>query len=215
MAEQGKQHDSSAPIFNITKDGFQELTRVKLTLDQLFYLECCKWNISLKDVVPADKYLTWKQSLLRKGYIDELGKPTMDGLEVLKAVGSGQPFRGALERVEESVLEAFERWWEAFPRSDVFEHKGHRFEGARALRVRKPDCRDAFIKIMEEGKYTVSDMIGALEYEVNAKKENSVKERQNCLKYMHNSLTYLKQRDFEGFMHLSPQKQIVESNEDI
>lgn len=215
MAEVQERSQDSSPIFNITKEGFQELTKVKLTLDQLFYLECCRWRVSLKDVVPADKYLSWKQSLIRKGYVDELGNPTADGLEALKAVKSGEPFKGALERAAEDTLQGFDKWWNTFPPSDVFEIQGKRFEGSRTLRIRKNDCRDAFVKIMEEKTYSVDDLIGALQYEVQAKKQMSLKERDNKLRYMHNSLTYLKQRDFEGFMNTPKKTTIVESNEDI
>jgi len=45
-------------------------------------------------------------------------------------------------------------------------------------------------------------MVEALKYDVMSKKEASIKEGTNKLKYMQNSLTYLNQRSFEGFIEL-------------
>ena len=70
------------------------------------------------------------------------------------------------------------------------------------MRVRKEDCKVKFKKILEEGEYTIDDLIAALEYEVLQKKENSLKTGANKLTFQQNSLTYLNQRTFEPFIEL-------------
>ena len=96
----------------------------------------------------------------------------------------------------------FEAWWKAYPGTDTFVHKGNNFTGSRSLRTKKDDCKIKFDKILEEGEYTVEEMIAALQYEVLQKKENSVKQKANKLTFMQNSLTYLNQRTFEPFIEL-------------
>jgi hypothetical protein len=217
QSQQEKEQGLSKTIFNISRDGFQELQRVGLTLDQLFYLECCKWNVDLKDIVGPDKFITWRQSLVRKGFLTEDCKPSTDGLAVLEAVGSGQPFRGSLERKHLEVEEEFEKWWQTYPSTDIFEYKGKRFEGTRSLKRLKAACRDMFVKILKEGQYTAEDLIRSLEYEVYLKKELSLQKRDNQVRYMPNTHAYLNQRAFEGLVEASKEAVIhsYQSNEDI
>ncbi len=96
----------------------------------------------------------------------------------------------------------FERWWKAYPGTDTFVHKGKTFQGTRSMRVKKDDCKIKLKKILDEGEYTIDEMLEALEYEVLQKKENSVKAGENKLKYMQNTLTYLNQRTFEPYIEL-------------
>lgn len=198
-----KQKPQELPIFNITAEGFQELQKAGLTLDQLFYLECVSNEVNLKDVVSKDKLLTWRQSLLRKGFITEDNRSTLDGETVLHSVGSGEPFRNTLEKKGITDEEDFERWWRTYPANDIFEYKGRKFDGSRALKRNKPECKEKFIKIINEGQYTAEDMICVLEFEVLIKKERSVKENANNMRYMTNTVSYLNQRLFEGLMEAS------------
>jgi hypothetical protein len=55
---------------------------------------------------------------------------------------------------------------------------------------------------LEEGEYTLEELVEALRFDVLQKKENSVKTNTNKLTYMQNSLTYLNQRSFEPFIEL-------------
>ena len=54
-------------------------------------------------------------------------------------------------------------------------------------------------------------MISALEFDVLQKKENSVKNNDNKLRYMQNSLTYLTQRSFEPFIELVREGMVVKA----
>jgi hypothetical protein len=57
-------------------------------------------------------------------------------------------------------------------------------------------------KILDEGEYTIKELIDALEFEVNQKVNNSIKTNTNKMSFMQNSLTYLNQRTFEPFIEL-------------
>lgn len=100
---------------------------------------------------------------------------------------------------------AFEKWWKAYPATDIFEHKGKKFIGSRGFRTKKEECRTKFNKILDEGDYSEADLIRALEYEVMIKKETSVKEGENKMRYMQSTLPYLNQRTFENFVDISKQ----------
>lgn len=211
MEKLQQQKPQELRIFNITEEGFQELQKAGLTLDQLFYLECVSDEINLKDIVTKDKLLTWRQSLLRKGLITEDGKATLDGMMVLHAVGSGTTFQPTLEKKGEKDEEDFEKWWFMYPANDIFEYKGRKFQGSRALRRNKLECKEKFIKIVNEGQYTAEDMIRVVEFEVQLKKDQSLKEGTNHMKYMTNTLSYLNQRLFEGL--IEPSKAVKPSSQ--
>lgn len=109
-------------------------------------------------------------------------------------------------------MEQFEEWWNAFPGTDTFEYKGKRFSGSRALRSKKEDCKMLFEKILREG-FTKDEMIKAVNYEVTQKKEDSVKRGENKLRFMQNSLTYLRQRTWEPYIELVRQGSKADESE--
>ena len=56
------------------------------------------------------------------------------------------------------------------------------------------------------------ELIQALEFEVNQKKDNSVKSASNRMTFMQNSLTYLNQRTFEVFIELIKEGYVTEES---
>ena len=109
----------------------------------------------------------------------------------------------------------FDQWYKAFPGTDTFTHKGMTFTGSRTLRNSKDDCRLKFDKILLEGEYTPEQLIEALSFDVLQKKEASVKEKTNKLKYMQNSLTYLNQRSYEPFIELIQEGAVIKETQQI
>ncbi len=139
------------------------------------------------------------QGVLRKGLITEDGKITLTGKELITF--TEQP--GADKIIKRKVTTSdFDLWWKAYPGTDTFSQDGRSFTGTRSLRVKKDDCKAKVAAILNEGEYTIQDLISALEFEVAQKKAASVKEKTNKLSYMQNSLTYLNQRTFEPFIEL-------------
>ena len=86
-------------------------------------------------------------------------------------------------------------------------------KGARGLKANKDECKIKFDKIVNEGEYTGEELINAMIYDVQQKKENSVKTSTNRLSYMQNSLTYLNQRSFEPFIELIKQDVKIEESQ--
>jgi hypothetical protein len=141
------------------------------------------------------------QGILRKGLITEKCTLTLSGRSLLDFL-KGEDCETKLSVKTKLKESDFDLWWKTYPGTDTFVHKGKTFQGTRSLRTKKDDCKIKLKKILDEGEYTIDEMVAALEYEVAQKKENSVKAGENKLKYMQNSLTYLNQRTFEGFIEL-------------
>jgi hypothetical protein len=81
--------------------------------------------------------------------------------------------------------------------------------------VKKEECKAKIDKILEEGDYTIDEIIEALEFEVLQKKENSIKTKTNKLTYMQNSFTYLNQRTFEPFIELIKEGETIKEEQII
>jgi len=145
------------------------------------------------------KLCTIQEVANRKGLISDDRKLTLEGKQLLAFLFTNE---GTKFEKKKAIEDHFNEWWKAYPGTDSFEHKGRKFTGSRSLRADKENCRIKFNKILGEGEYTYIDMVEALKYDVMSKKEASIKEGTNKLKYMQNSLTYLNQRSFEGFIEL-------------
>jgi len=149
----------------------------------------------------SSKVAAWKQNLYRKSLITEKGEVTVLGKELLVALSSARPPGEVVRKIRKEVDELFELWWKAYPPTDMFEYKGRSFSGSRGLRQKKEDCKKKFNEILLEGEHSAEDLIRALEREITLKKEQSVKDNENKMKYMQNSATYLNQRTYENFMY--------------
>jgi hypothetical protein len=140
------------------------------------------------------------QSLIRKGLIsDNDERLTIMGKELLSFIKT----EGEVKIVKKKAsVDEFETWWKTFPGTDTFTHKGRKFTGSRSLRQNKEDCKIKFNKILLEGDYTAKQLTDALQYDVDQKKDASIKQGTNKLTFMQNSLTYLNQRSYEPFIEL-------------
>jgi ABC-type Fe3+/spermidine/putrescine transport system ATPase subunit len=164
------------------------------------------------DILPlmteSAKITALVQSLVRKGLITEDGsKLTTIGIELLVFLDSKE-----LKKIERKKTDTskFEEWWKEFPGTNNFVHNGITFTGDRSLRTSKDDCRTKFDKILLEGEYTADELIAALKLHIHKMKKESIKTKINKLTYLHNSATYLSQRDFEPYIELIKQGDIEE-----
>lgn len=179
---------------------FRELHKKGYTLDMVYLVQLAEQGIDIKILCEETPKLgVLFQGVVRKGLITEDGGLSTVGKELLEFLHTeGED----VKIVKRKVDDEFERWWKAYPGTDSFTYKGKSFTGSRSMRVRKEDCKVKFKKILEEGEYTIDDLVAALEYEVLQKKENSLKTGANKLTFQQNSLTYLNQRTFEPFIEL-------------
>jgi hypothetical protein len=196
---------------NVTLYHFEELIKKTYSLDLIFLLKMLEEGIDTTELCANSvRVCNLFQTLERKGLIGTDQKLTLQGKELLSFMESEGEVKIAKKKAGPSE---FEEWWKAYPGTDTFTHKGKRFTGSRSLRQNKDECRLRFEKILLEGEYTLADMLAALKFDVEQKKENSVKTGTNRLTYMQNSLTYLNQRSFEPYVELIKEgAQVEEAN---
>lgn len=186
---------------NISPQQYEELIKRGHNLDVIFLLKLIDEQYDVSPLCEESmKIASVYQSLIRKALItkdDE--KLTVLGRDLLVFMDTKMDTK--IIRRKPATTD-FEEWWKTYPGTDGFDYKGKSFKGTRALRLHKDDCRLKFDKILLEGEYTAAQLIAALNFEVNQKKETSITENTNRLKFMQGSSVYLNQRAFEPFIEL-------------
>jgi len=185
----------------ISPQQYEELIKRGHNLDVIFLLKLIDEQYDVSPLCEGSmKIASVYQSLIRKALItkdDE--KLTVLGRDLLVFMDTKMDTK--IIRRKPATTD-FEEWWKTYPGTDGFDYKGKSFKGTRALRLHKDDCRLKFDKILLEGEYTAAQLIAALNFEVNQKKETSITENTNRLKFMQGSSVYLNQRAFEPFIEL-------------
>jgi len=199
---QQKQSSQGSSVFNLTIEGFKQLHIYGIDLNHLFVLECFFEGTDIGIHMDSYKVRAWKQNLFRKSLLTENGQVTILGKELLESLKSSTSPREVIKKIRKQVDDDFERWWKTYPSTDMFESPGGRvWDGSRGLRQKKEDCRKKFNEILLEGEHSAEDLIRALSREVTLKREQSVKDNENKMKYMQNTATYLNQRTYENFIY--------------
>lgn len=174
---------------NITLSQVIWLRKQKLTLSHLKYIELMLDG----QEVPQDAYYTSmeKIGIVFRGEVTEFGKqiyntfPTVnDNVKLTK-------------KKVKVVDDEFEVWWNNYPPTPNWGVH----TSTRNLRVKKDECQVKFRAILNEGKYTVSDLIRAVNNEVNARKKDSQRTGKNEMEYMKGTETYLNSRQFEVYVN--------------
>lgn len=208
--QQSQQSSQDSSVFSLTIEGFWQLHTHGIDLNHLFVLECLNEGTDIENHVSPSKARAWKQNLYRKSLVTEKGEITALGKDLLSSLGSARSPTAAIKRAIEQKDIQFETWWKTYPATDIFEYKGRTFNGSRGLRQKKEECRKRFNEILLEGEHSAEDLIRALNREVLLKKEQSIRDNENKMKYMQNSATYLNQRTFENFIY--PKEEIKIDN---
>lgn len=208
-------------LSNLKFSHFSSIQRRGYSLDMIFLL-----NLIVEEQLDVEKLCAEipkieaiYQGIKRKGLVTEEGKLTLPGKELMAFLETED---NDVELIKKKPSEDdFTSWWKSYPGTDTFTHKTKSFSGSRNLRAKKDECKIKFDKIIEEGEYTVAELIEAVKHEVLQKKENSVATGVNKMTFMQNSLTYLNQRTFEPFIelikegHTIVETQIIKGSTDI
>ena len=187
--------------FNVTPSHFEQLLKQSYSLDHIFLLKLVEANIDIQPLIDGSmKIAGLYQSLVRKGLVSDVTQEiTQIGRELLTFADT--EVKEPIKKLKQKSSD-FETWWNAFPATDNFEHRNKKFSGSRGLKRSREDCRIKFNKILAEGEYTAQLITDATALDVFLKKEASVKNNENRLSFIQNSLTYLTQRSFEPFIEM-------------
>ena len=195
---------------DLTYSHFEDLLKNGYSLDMIFILKLIhKEKCNIKDLCADNpKISVIYQTLVRKGLISEDSKVLLQGKSILDFLSTPLEEK-KFDKKETISDDKFSLWWSSFPGTDTFTHKGVSFSGSRSLKINRDECKIRLTKILEEGEYTIDQLVDALKFDVLQKKENSVKHLTNKLSYMQGSLTYLNQRSYEPFIELINEGQKV------
>jgi hypothetical protein len=179
---------------------FEQIIKNGYSLDMVFLLKLAEEEINIKELCEeSPKLEALYQGIFRKGLITSDDKLTLTGKSVLNFLETTETTKFVRKKKTD---DEFELWWKAYPGTDTFKCGNKSFTGTRSLRAKKDECKIKLHKILDEGEYTIKELIDALEFEVNQKVNNSIKTGVNKMSFMQNSLTYLNQRTFEPFIEL-------------
>ena len=185
---------------NIQISHFEQLLKNGYSLDMLFLLKLAEEGECLESLCNGSPKLeALYQGIYRKGLITVEDKLTLTGKSLLEFTTTEESTTFVRKK---KTNDAFDLWWKAYPGTDTFKINGKSFTGTRSLRAKKDECKIKLDKILDEGEYTIKELLEALEFEVNQKVNNSIKTGVNKMSFMQNSLTYLNQRTFEPFIEL-------------
>lgn len=188
------------PLFNISLEQVKICFEEGMDLNNLYLLEAFSEGTDLTVHYSSAKFAGYKQTLLRKGYINEQGIVLVKGKELLDMVKHTKPRQ--IEKNIKQTITPFDEWWTTYPGTDTFDYNGRVFMGTRSLRAKKEECRLSYNKLLNGGLYSHQELLNALKLEIEYKKADSYKTGQNKMAFMKNSLSYLNQQAFEGFVEL-------------
>lgn len=184
----------------ITPHHYLQLAKKAYSIDMVYILTLMSQDYDIKPLFDGSKRIeNVVTGLMRKDLINENGI-TVTGKELLKFITTEDGTM--LPKKKKEALGPFDDWWEAYPGTDTFRYKGRTFKGSRNLRGDKKLARIRWDKLINEGEYSPKTIIAAMLFDVNQKKEMSVKQNKNKLTFLQNSATYIYQRTFEPFIEL-------------
>lgn len=194
----------------ITLEKYIQILNAGYSLDILYLLKLIKEGIDITDELLHPKIAAINQMLLRKELICENGV-TLSGDELLSYLGEDTVDRKIVKRIKS---EGFDKWWQVYPATNMFSHKGKTFTGTQSKRIKKPECKILFAKYVNEGM-PAEDIIAATEFHITTAKDESYKQGKNQLSYIANSHRYLNEKMFEPYIELYKQSAKVQEYDGV
>ena len=180
---------------------FSEIIKKGYSLDLIYILSIV--NTSGLDTLRKDslKIDNLYKTIIRKDLFSENTEElTQTGKELLEFYNSNESTLKIVKKTEDSD---FEKWWKTYPKKDGFTYKNKSFDTTRSLSGNKKTCKLKFDKILNEGVYTVEQLIKGIETEVILKKEASIKTNKNHMTFMKNVETYLNSDGYKVFIEIA------------
>lgn len=197
-------------LFNISQKGFQRLLDLNLDMNLLFIIHLL---LEGKDPVTigSHRVVAWLQTLRRKGYVaQDSNEVTLSGQLLYRMLKEDKD-----EEIVSAVPGGFERWWKIFPSTNMFMYRTKTFEGSQKKNIKKAQCKALFERYVNEGKFTVEDIIAGTEYHMVVVRELSWKNQRNEMSYVPNSYRYLSEKFFEPYIELSKARVKIKDNSNV
>ena len=176
-------------LFGFSREGYNVLRANNISVNELFVLDLVEKGQDLEGL--GFKFKSFVETCKRNRFLVD-DRVTLLGHKLMDEIVGQSPTVQVLPTV---YIPTFEDWWKVWPNTD----KHGVFAATRTLKVSKGKCKKKFEDIINEGQYTIPELIGAVELEVAMRKKTST-EKKNEMKFMASTEPYLNKRLFEGFV---------------
>lgn len=200
-------------LFTLTIEQFAQVIELGIPLEALFVLECFIQGTNPAVHIKATRLAGITQALTRKGYLSKqgvtaLGKATYDSL-----LCGGMDIKQVVDEIKETAKTAFETWWDNFPLHDGWDEGTRKFEKTRTLRTKREICLLLFTEAVARGTHSAEQIIQGTINHLLTMRFQSIRDKKNKLTFIHNSETYLRNKDYEAWIDDKPKEISVEAKE--
>lgn len=148
------------------------------------------------DNVNTGKFGNWRETLIRKQFLTKEGKLSTKGAALLEDLGG---MTGGMSTYTPAV-DLFSVWWNTYPPTAAFTHKGRTFESEQVKRIKKMECRKYWDEILLEGEFTAEQIIQGTKNHFEVAMDESVRKGENRVQFINNSLIYIREKLFAPFI---------------
>jgi hypothetical protein len=194
-------------LFNLSTAHFHSLLKQKLPLDCIYLLEM----INNGEEIDSEEFLPLLQRLQRKGYISAHLKMTEYGNKLYNSLFEEIVFIKPKQTIAKN--DKFSDWWTIFPATNDFEINGKHFQGSQKKNIKREECHNIFNILCNS--FSPDDIIAGTNYHIQTAKEISFKKKENQLTYIPNSLRYLKEKYFEGYIEKAKKVVKIETSKEF
>lgn len=166
----------------------------KISVSHLIFLQ--EYYKGTQDFLPVRHRL--KTDLERFGFVYD-NEITPKGKDlVFQAENWEGVYTPPNKKVKKEYSQDFLTFWDNYPATDSFTLDGEDFQGLRTLRKNKDQTYTKYQQVTKH--VNPQELLEALLYEVEFRKHDSLKKRQNQLTFMSGVDIWLKNRKFEMFL---------------
>ena len=203
-------------------DALCELEKIHLNLSHFYVLDCIYHD---DERVYSNAPLVLFQTLQRKGFltpdshITEQGKKLYELLSNPMFTSSNTIVSKEVRKTKRDYNAQYSEWLKHYPATATWTDDNVKlWEDSRVLRKNTPDAERMYLEILSRGEFTHEEMCNALDFQVEIMKKNSIKSRENKMKFFQGTLPYLNQETYRKWietMRAAKWKPTTQSNTKI
>lgn len=201
--EQSNYQDSSSedlrsgiPLFRFSDESINTIFNEGLDINLIFMLEIIARDQMSSAVFNHRAHKNWIQTLIRKQFLTGAGTISTKGAALLSELGAAVPGLSTYR----PVADLFNVWWNSYPPTATFTHKGASFTSSQVKRIKKTLCRSHWDAILLEGEYTAEQIVQGTVNHIAMAIDESVKNKENRVQFIFNSERYIRERCFAPYI---------------
>jgi hypothetical protein len=192
---------NGTPLFRFSTDALFIIITAELDMNLLFTLEAEALG-AVTSAIPISKLAAWRQTLTRKQFLTREGRISTKGAALLAQLGAAVPGLSTYR----PTADLFEIWWNSYPPTATFTHKGTVFTSTQVKRIKKTLCREHWDEILLGGEYTAEQIVQGTRNHIAMAMDESVKDKSNRVHYIFNSERYIREKCFAAYIQTQDSK---------